>query len=148
MKAQDIVEKIRNSKGQHVKVIWAKVCKTKGGHSIVVKKTVAWVRSGIDFSHLKPVKEAIENGERGPANPLPWGKWKEFPFVIEHQDNEYVRLYPSVFDNLRSRSEYTRNGEPVALEDIKDTLYASELSGGEKVECFTVKADNVISVES
>ena len=151
MKAAEIVSELKQTnKGAHVKVTWSRPCKTlksfDGG--VITKRTSAFVRAGIDFANLASVKNSIANGERGEVQSLPWGTWREFPFVIEHKGNEYVRLYPASFNNLRPSVEYSRDGFPVTLNEIAPFLQASELRDNDDkpIECFTVKADSVISV--
>lgn len=66
--------------------------KFKGKH--LSKITEGVFRTGIKYENLGAVKEAIESGERGEVQPLPWGKWVEYPNKIEHKGVTYVRLYP------------------------------------------------------
>lgn len=146
MQATEIVSALQNCKGAHVKVVWQRACKTKKNSPLIAKRTVAHVRAGIDYANLRQVKEAIEAKERGEVQSLPWGEWELFPFIIAHNGIKYLRLYPSVFDNLRPVSEFTRNGMPVRLEDVKEFLYSSELPNGERPDCFTVKADSIVEI--
>jgi hypothetical protein len=150
MNASEIIQQIENRRGQHVKVTWQRVAKTLKAASLVVsKRTSAWVRSGIDFSNLRVVKEGIENGERGEVQPLPWGEWIDFPFIIGHKGMEYVRLYPASFDNLVPEVEWSINDRPSTYEKVEPYLLSSEKRKDEddKPLCFTVKSESVISIE-
>lgn len=60
----------------------------------LVKYVSGLFRCGINFSNLGAVIDGIRDGERGPVQPLPWGVWQEFPYLIEHKGERYVRLYP------------------------------------------------------
>lgn len=145
MNASEIVENLKGKKGQHVAATWQRPAKTyKNCPHVIAKRTSVFVRSGIDFANLATVKNGIESGERGEVQPLPWGKWKQFPYVIEHNGVEYVRLYPAAFENLKPSVEWSINGKPAKFEDVEPFLLASELK--EKNECFVVKAENVIDI--
>jgi len=150
MNALEIVENLKNKKGQHVAATWQRQAKTRKGSPIIGKRTQVFVRSGINFANLSAVKSGIESGERGEIQPI-WkgkGQWKQFPFILFHVDTgvEYVRLYPAAFDNLKPSVEYTLDGKPATFEQVKPFLLESELPSDEKPDCFTVKAESIISI--
>jgi hypothetical protein len=146
MNAQVIIDSLLGRAGQHCPVTWHRLCKTRKGAAPVTKKTTAYVRTGIDFANLASVKAGIASGERGEVQSLPWGEWARFPYIIAHKGQEYVRLYPASFANLRPVVQYFQNGQPVAFEAVSGSLLASELPSGEQPECFTVKAGDVESI--
>lgn len=150
MKSEQIVDALQTIKGQHVRVVWARKCEVKKGSPDIVKRTIAFVRTGIDYANVAEVREAIEARERGEVQPI-WkgkGEWTEFPFVFKHVTTgaEYVRLYPASFDNLTPSVQYSVNGEPVTFELVRPYLKASELREGEKPTCFCLKAENVETI--
>ncbi len=149
MKAQNIIATLQNKKGQHVPVTWARQAKTRKDCPFIVgKRTTAHVRAGINFANLASVKQGIESGERGEVQPLPWGEWVKFPFIIGHKGNDYVRLYPASFDNLVPVVEWTRDGVPCHKSDVAAYLLASELrDSDDQPECFTVKAESIIEID-
>ena len=110
----------------------------------LTKVTRGVFRAGINFANLTSVKEGIANEERGEVQPLPWGAWVTFPYTISHKGVEYVRLYPAV--NGKVEVQYLVNGEEVTKEEFKTFLTPSAATSG-AVECFTVKAENILSVE-
>jgi len=128
MNANEIIGQIEYRKGRNVKVTWQRVAKTLKGASslLIVKRTAAWVRSGIDYANLKVVKDGIATGERGEVQPLPWGEWIQFPFIIGHKGMEYVRLYPASFENLVPKVEWSINGRPSSYESVEQYLLSSE----------------------
>jgi len=152
--AADITEKILNCKGNFVKVFWKSNPTPAAPHKkagvILEKVTNAVVRAGIDFANLSSVKEGIANGERGEVQPLPWGAWKHFPYVISHKDKEYIRLYPSV-GNIPKVKYFVNNAE------VDKTTFASYLTPSEAnkllnpeekpLECFTISADNILGTD-
>ncbi len=150
MNSIDIVKTLKNHKGQHIQACWRRQAKTRKGVSGIEKQTCAYVRSGIDYANLGVVKQGIASGERGDVQPLPWGNWLEFPFLIEHKGEHYVRLYPASFQNLKPSVQWFRDGNPVELADIKESLLASEYttySDNEPV-CFTIRANDVVFIGS
>jgi hypothetical protein len=149
MKIENIItaiEKIQS--GANVPAKWGKTLKTRKGVTDKVEKvTVAHIRKGIDFSNLSSVKEGIANGERGEVQGLPWGEWVKFPVHISHKGNDYARLYPASFTNLVPKVKYFINGHEVSKAEAQALCLASEFpSRDEKPECFTVKAENLISI--
>jgi hypothetical protein len=131
MKSEQIVEALQGFGGQHISACWSRQCKVKKGSPKIVKRTIAHIRSGIDYAKLGSVQRAIEAKQRGEVQPI-WGgkgQWVEFPFIFRHIETgaEYVRLYPASFKNLVPDVTYFRDGEPVELEEIKSFLYADEI---------------------
>ena len=158
MNALQIVKSLAGRKGQHVRIGWTRQLKTRVNvESIVTKVTLAWVRSGIDFANIGKVKEGVENGERGEVQPLPWGHWKLFPFIIGHTPKgqtaeyvevEYLRLYPASFENLKGEVQYFVNGTLLDVDTARTLCRASEFSKPdyEKPLCYTIKAENVTEI--
>lgn len=151
MNAKNIVEQLTTRKGQHVFVTWRRKLKTLKTCSLTIEKeTKAFVRAGIDYSHLASVREGIASGEREEVQPLPsWCEWIQFPFTLRHKANrtEYVRLYPASFANLKPVVRYFVNGIEAKAEDIKPFCYASEFEENETAPaCFMVKAESISEI--
>lgn len=149
--AQQILERILNAKGNFVKAVWKSNPTPAAAHKkagiILEKHTSAVCRAGINFANLSSVQHGIAEGTRGEVQELPWGQWKVFPYIIEHKDAEYVRLYPT---DSRCETVYFVNGEQVDKETYASYLTPSEaakMSSGEKPDCFTIKRENIISTE-
>jgi hypothetical protein len=153
MKAIEIVTALQGKKGQHVQAVWARKMKTRGEFSVsIVKRTEAWVRTGIKFANLKSVAEGIEQGTRAEVGKLPFGTWRKGfeNLIIDHtpkgqtESVEYVRLYPATFDNLKTpKVEYFMDGVPATWEQIEPYLLARD---NREVETFTLRAENVIEI--
>ena len=148
--SNSIVNQILNVTGQFVSVTFTSKVKTASAykHLEVTKITQAVVRAGINFANLSTVKEGIESGERGEVGKLPWGEWKQFPYIISHKGSDYVRLYTSV-KNV-PQVNYFVNGAKVSKETVLEMLTPSErkrvLYRTNQPECFIVKADNVLNI--
>lgn len=162
LKAGDVRDKILNAKGNFVKASWKSNPKPAAAHKGVLleKHTVAVVQAGVNYANLSAVKDAIEDGERGEVQELPWGKWyrdpltdKEwFPYVIEHKDNLYLRLYPSQGNNHKTETVYFAGGEEVSKDTFAEYLTKGEarklLEPTEKDTplCFTIKLANLLDL--
>lgn len=131
--------------GAFYRVTWQRILKVRKTHSqsIVVKTVVATVKAGITYDNLANVQDKRANGELPSVNAgLPWGQWLDFPRVIEHKGNHYLRLYPAN-EFGRMMVGYTLNGSPCSIETAKEHCLASEFSDNESLDCFTVKLDNL-----
>lgn len=104
------MEKFLKLKGQFVRASWSsqKDGSAKHKDKKLVKKTSGVFHAGCRFPKIAPVRDAIRDGERDEPGPLPWGKWKIYPMVIEHNEQEYVRLYPP------NRTTYQVDGNEVS----------------------------------
>jgi hypothetical protein len=152
--AEMVKEKIKNAKGYFVKAAWKSNPKPAASFKemILEKRTVAVVQAGVNFANLSTVKDGIEKGERGEVGELPWGSWKEFPYIIEHKGAEYIRLYPSHGHNHTPKSMYYVNGQEVDKATFASYLTKSEAEKilnpkeEDRPLCFTVKSDNIMGI--
>ncbi len=142
-----LVQKLLTVKGQFVGVLWTRPMKTRKGTVAVVTKTVRTVVSvGIDYDNRGEVIEARANGELPAKNAgLPWGKWIEGleKYVIEHNGNYYVRMFPVKNADNTPRSckvVYRIDGVIATKEQVQLLCLASEFSSGEAPKCFTLTA--------
>lgn len=149
MNANQIVQILQSRKGQNLRAVWRRPMKTRKGVDVLLEKeTSVLVRGGIDYANLGAVQSGIATGERGEVEPLPWGEWTAFPFIIAHKGVDYVRLYPSSFANNRPVVRYFAGGTPTNdIESLKALCLASEFSSDDSApSCFTLKAENIISI--
>lgn len=137
---------ITKGTGQFVKVSFKSTKKPAAAFkgTELVKVSSGVFRSGIDFANLSSVKDGIANGERGEVQSLPWGEWVSFPYIIAHKGEQYVRLYPSVGHKVEVK--HFVNGKEVSKEEFNSFLTPSDAKPSAGVECFTIKASNIISV--
>lgn len=157
--AENIIENILNTKGAFVKVLWHSFPDPAAAHKHVELKKVtsAVCRAGINYANLAPVKEAIEAGERGEVEPLPWGQWyvkdgkSFFPYIIEHKGELYIRLYPSSNEKQLPKTKYFVNGEEVTKQKFAEYLTPANakklLESEEHPLCFTLKQSNILGTE-
>ena len=110
----------------------------RGHNTELVEKVVTMtVRKGIKYGNQKSVKE------RGiiPGS-LPWGKWIEGfeGLFIEHNGNEYVRLYCSP---NKAIARYLLNGKEVDKTEIEDMVRPSYWKHSDKPDAMTIRVDNL-----
>lgn len=150
--AFEIINNIKLAKGQFVSASWKSEVKTSAKYKNVMieKHTVAVVRAGIDFSNLGSVKKAIAENERSEVGSLPWGEWKQFPYIIEHRGKDYIRLYPSLSNNHIPQTKFFVNGIETPKKDVLKYLTPSKVKelteNKERPECFTIKYENVLDI--
>lgn len=156
------MEKFFSTRGQFVSAEWVSEKKPAAKHKgVKLEKHCSGVfRAGINFSNLGYVIDGIRDGERGEVQPLPWGQWKQFPYVIEHKGSDYIRLYPpaktltqedgttkrvSDWSAARMTVEYKVDGKTVDKATFLSYLTPSDAKSDDNPpECITVKAENLL----
>ena len=138
-----------NNKGQFISAIFRSEKKPAAIHkgTILEKRIEGVFRAGINFENLGSVKDGIEKGERGEVQSLPFGQWLKFPYLIEHNETQYVRLYPT--KNCVLKVQYLVNGVESTKENFLSFLTPSDKAkaeNGERPECITVKVSNLIKL--
>jgi hypothetical protein len=111
------------------------------------KVTTGVFRAGINFANISSVKEGIANNERGEVQPLAWGEWVNFPFVIAHKGENFLRL--TVASGKVMSVTFKVNGVEVSREEFETHLIPSARSEAKAdkapVEVITIKEANLIS---
>ena len=149
MNIANIVSIISSHKGSNLRATWEKPLKTrKGIESKITKRTKMVIRGGIDYDNIGVVQEKRENGELPSENAgLPWGQWANFPYHIEHKGTDYARFYPASGIKFVPEVQYFLDGIETDKATIQPMCLASEFPNrDEEPLCFTIKADNVVSV--
>lgn len=136
-------------KGQFASVTFKSNPKPKAeSKGVVLEKTTSGVfRAGINFANLSSVKEGIANNERGEVQSLPWGEWVNFPFVISHKGENFLRL--TVAPTASIKCSFKVNGVEVSRDEFESHLVPSARSDAKAdkapVEVFTIKEANLVS---
>lgn len=128
MNSIEILNRLLKSKGTHTTLRYKTEDKPAAAFKGTSLKRVVKgaFRSGIAFENLKEVKEAIASGERGEVQSLPWGEWKQFPHIITHKGNDYIRIYPAVGVGQVPSTTYLVNEEEVNKETYLTYLTESD----------------------
>jgi hypothetical protein len=143
------LDKFFGNSGQFISATFKSEKKPAAIHknTLLEKRIEGVFRAGIDFGNLGSVKDAIANGERGEVQPLPFGEWLKFPYLIQYKETQYVRLYPT--KNCVLKVQYLVNGVESTKDNFLSFLTPSDKAkaeNGEKPECITVKVSNLIKL--
>jgi hypothetical protein len=154
MTTKQIVEKLQDKRGQslNVRLVSNVDCLAAHRSNLVQKVTLMTVVSGVSFENRKDIREAIEAGERGEIQPLAWGEWIQFPFVISHKGQDYIRLYlPSQAQQAagfgKTTVQFICNGQPITRNEAILLCGSKAQARENESGCMTVKADNLAIVE-
>jgi hypothetical protein len=154
MDIQSILARLEGRAGQFVRVETrrpVRTLKSAGNVGTVEKHMVCFVTSGTDYRNRSNVRDAIARGERGEVQPLPWGHWEKFPFVITHKDQKYVRFYPPTdmqlaYFNLVPTVEWTLNGSAISRERAMELCGSEARPSEQPAEALTFRADYILDV--
>ena len=123
----------------------------------VIKHTLANV--GLNGSYQNSVNNRLDKKDIEPTfitKPLPWGKWKVYPKIIEHNENIYCRFY--IHKNSHFKNIYFYNGKIVEedeLEELNEFLpeptgssrqYDAGLDWDEQAIPLTIQIANINSI--
>ena len=141
-----VIEKFLSSAGQFASVTFkstpAPAAKFKG--TMLEKTTTGVFRSGVNFSNLSSVKAEFASGERTEVQPLAWGEWVKFPFVIAHKGERFLRL--TTVKGVKSKSTFKVNSVEVTRDEFESFLVESARSGNKApTEVFNIKEANLVS---
>ncbi len=112
---------------------------------VTLEKTTTGVfRSGVNFANLASTKAEFANGERTEVQPLAWGTWEKFPFVIAHKGERFLRL--TTVNGVKSKSTFKVNGKEVSRDEFESFLVPSARSSAKTpTEVFNIKEANLVS---
>lgn len=147
MKLSNVINALNNrQQGTYVKVGWKSNIESAKAHKMgieVVKVTDATVRWGINYSHLKRVKEMkAEKGESVTENTRkPWYRHLEgTPHIIQHlndPEKQYLQLF-TINKKGYIKTEYYINGEHKTKQEVIDSGYVNASEFAPKDECLIV----------
>ena len=150
MRSNQILSLFLSRTGQIVTVSWKRPLKTlKDYNNLTLEKSVTMqCRAGVTYDNMKSVQEKRESGELPEQNQgLSWGRWKIFPYVIEHKDQLYLR-FSKINSNFKSRIGYFMDGEEVSKEQVELLCLASEFRHDAKeLDVFNVKLENILEIK-
>lgn len=139
------MKKVR--KGAYTSLLWERPAKTKKSCTdIIVKRTRATVRLGINYDNMASTKEKRKLGEAPQVSAgLPWGEWLKYPYFIKHKDKTYLRAYSG--KNANITTEWYMNGRKVNKADVAQYLLKSELQeSSEENKVFCLNIDDILSI--
>lgn len=143
MQMENFLRSILSKKGQIVTFTTERPVKVKKGSPTILKQSEFQARIGVNYDNIKAVQEARQTGEKPAENAgLPWGTWKEFPYVITHNGNDYIRC-TKVDSGNNKPATYTVDGEEIGFEMVKKYALASELKPSDG-EVFNIKVESIV----
>lgn len=102
-----------------------KLSRAYAANNVVVKRTRSLVRLGVDYENIKKVHEFREAGILPAENTgLPWGRWLEMPYFVEHKGKYYLRV--ATIPGTKPQIEYFHNGVRRSRAEIENMFIASE----------------------
>lgn len=111
---------------------------------VLEKVTTGVFRSGVNFANLASTKAEFATGERTEVQPLAWGEWVQFPFVIAHKGERFLRL--TTVNGVKSKSVFKVNGVEVSRDEFEQFLVPSARSDAKAAtEVFNIKESNLVS---
>jgi len=127
----------------------------------VVKRSRLFVTAGTEFKNRREVREAIEAGERGEVQPLKWGAWVWYPYVIGHtpksgflsgQYVEYVRAYPPseaqlASFNLSPSVQFYANGQAITREQAIEFCGSEAKPDDKHKDAIVLTVPYIVSIE-
>ena len=151
MELNQILEKLdKKQKGSWFRVDWLTdvpiTAQAKRDGNVVLKYSHNSMRYGISYKNLESVKEKVAQGKEL-THELSWGSWLpgREGLVIQHNGKYYIRLYTSP---NKSTVTYFLNGRPIEPDDLQakgivQKSYWNKKNSDEKLECITIKAENI-----
>lgn len=142
----NVIEAFLSSAGQFASVTFKSNPKPAAAFKGVVleKVTTGVFRSGVNFANLASTKAEFASGERTEVQPLAWGEWAQFPFVIAHKGERFLRL--TTVKGKKSQSTFKVNGVEVTRDEFESFLVPSARSENKTpTEVFNIKEANLVS---
>lgn len=143
---KDFLPDLLTKKGQIVTIVTERPMKVRKGQDAITKRSEFQCRIGVEYDNIKKVQEKRDEGALPEQNAgLPWGKWVEYPYTIEHKDEMYLRC--TMLRNMTGKDPvYTRNGEVISKDDAKAACLASEFGSKTDMDIFNIKVGSILEV--
>ena len=138
-------QKILSCKGQFMGVTLCSPAKLSAQYKglNLVKKTSFVARAGVAYDNIGNVIQARADGTLPAENQgLPWGVWKQFPYIISHNGNDYFRF--SLVNDNPIITKYYLDGKEITKAEAKTYCIPSAFENKtEKPVVITVKENNI-----
>lgn len=137
-------------KGTFVNITITRPAKVKKSVESAIEKHSEYIgaRLGIDYDNLAQTKTLREDGSIPKENAgLVWGEWLNFPYLIQHKGQIYLRVYAEI---SKIKTTWIENGEEVSKNNIADKLLSSEKNtrvNDNKFATLTIKVSNIQEIK-
>lgn len=133
-------------KGQICTLQTVRNMKVRKGQPEVLKQSSFQCRIGVSYDNIASVIEKRENGQLPAENAgLPWGEWIQFPHLISHNGNHYLRC-TKISSNFIPKTCFYQNGKEISKDEAKIVCLASEFREDQDNEVFTIKVESIVEV--
>lgn len=143
-KIQEVLKKYKG--GTFTTIVSQRKAKTyKKCTADILKETVyKGARLGIGYDNMKQTQRGRNEGRLPSENMgLPWGEWHQYPYLITHKGNWYLRIYADV-DKIKTY--WFQDNERVSKDEIWDVLLASEKKNRSFDDKFLTLTINIKSI--
>jgi hypothetical protein len=135
--------------GRFTRVEWERLLKVKKGVDPIIKATSATLTLGTSYDSKAIVKEKRENGDLPAENAgLPWGEWLQYPWVIAHKGEQYLRCSVVKNDRNPPKVSFFQGGVEISRDQAKAQAYASEFYDRDDLIVFNLKAESIKSIST
>lgn len=148
-KAKQIREKFLKKSGQICTITYKKQLKTNARNNtrLVEKVTTCQARAGIEYDNIEEVVQNRATGLAPKENKgLPYGKWVKYPYILEHNNNEYYR-FTVLNNNVVPKSEYFIDNKPATFDEVKQLCIPSQFKVEQKSAIFNLPANSIIDLK-
>lgn len=140
-----MLDKLMSLKGQIATITTTRPMKVRKGVAPITKTSKFQCRVGVNYDNIARVQAKRESGELPTENAgLPWGRWVEFPYVIEHKGELYFRC-TAIRNQFVPQTTYAQLGDPITADQARSMCLASEFKPSDG-EVFNVKLSSIIDV--
>lgn len=142
------VDYLLTRKGQIVTMHTIRDMKVRKGEQPIQKESTFQCRIGVNYDNIAVVQDKRDNGELPEKNAgLPWGHWVEFPYVIEHKDEYYIRC-TTLNNNYQGHVRYLREGVEITRAEAEKACLAAEFPKSTKEsDVFNIKVGSILDVK-
>lgn len=139
------VQSLLDMKGTIATLKTVRTMKVRKGRAEILKQSTFQCRLGVNYDNIAAVKEKREDGILPAENAgLPWGEWIQFPHLIGHKGNHYMRC-TTVNSGFIPKVCFYQNGQEITKEQAQADCLASEFAEKDN-DVFTIKVESIIEV--
>lgn len=146
---KNTIEKILAKRGKIATVTTERLLKVRKGSPVIIKTSVFQCLVGVKYDNITTVKAKRSDGTLPEENAgLPYGKWVNFPYILENKDTLYAR-FTTFRSNFKTKSTYTMDDIEIDAETAKKYALANEFkkdSADTPRDVFNVKIDNIVAI--
>ena len=148
MNTNDILAIVLAKHGQITTLTTERKVKVKKGQHTIFKASKFQGRIGVNYENLKSTQAGREDGTLPQQNAgLPWGKWAQFPYTIEHNGKLYLRV--TAFNgNIYPAEYHDESGNVMDKSEVQQMALASEFRNDDTVpSVFNIPLDSIKSIK-